>query len=592
MRATRRRRAVLAVLLLAAGTVPAAGGWTAYRGLSVRDHLQASRDALLHLRAVISARDAARITATLASARWHAAEAERLTAGADWSLITHAPVVGYGATTVRDLAAGAAELTDVLTGLQGAAAPLIQAATHSTADVRRALAGLHAAAPALGAAVTRLDRVRARLSTGSAPTGLDSLDRARESALRETVRLRGWLHAAATAATLVPPMLGHDGPRRYFLAFQTNAEARGTGGLVGAFGILEAAGGRVAVERLAANNDLEGSMRPVADHGTPFRRRYGEGAVKLLSVSNLSPHFPYAATTWTALWERQTGRRLDGAVAIDPVGLSYLLGATGPVTLPGGEKVDAANVVDLTERAAYARYADPAERKRYLLRIAAAVSARIPDLVATPSRLLPVLSPMIEDRRIQVWSRRDAEQDRLARTPLGGVLPERAGPYAGLVVNNAAGGKLDFYLDRSLDYELGPCRAGRRATTVRVRLANQVPEGTLPPYVTGRHDRHGKGQAPGANLLWVSLYAAVGAKVTETRLDGQPTGVTGESERSHPVYSTLLQIGPRQARTLEFRLDEPASAEPPAVPAQPLARPQHTRVSDDRRGCGPGTAAE
>ncbi|ETK33476.1 DUF4012 domain-containing protein [Microbispora sp. ATCC PTA-5024] len=126
--------------------------------------------------------------------------------------------------------------------------------------------------------------------------------------------LRSTLSAAATAAAVLPPMLGLDGTRRYFLAFQTNAEARGTGGLVGAFGVLKADRGRLSVTGLSADNGLGLNPRPVADFGTAYRERYGPDALRLLSISNLSPHFPYAARTgrgcgsgrraggWTARW--------------------------------------------------------------------------------------------------------------------------------------------------------------------------------------------------------------------------------------------------------------------------------------------------
>ncbi|MEU8270214.1 DUF4012 domain-containing protein [Sphaerisporangium sp. NPDC049002] len=551
----------------------------------MRDHLQATRDALEHLRAVVSARDLDRIAVTLATARRHAMEARRLTSGPDWSLITYMPLAGDGAKTVRGIAESAAELTDVLTVVQRAGASFVTAGSGSLDDMSRLLAGLQAAAPVLDGAAARLGVMYTRLEATPAHTGLASVDQARGTALHEAGRLRGWIGGGAAAAALIPPMLGNGGPRRYFLAFQTNAESRGTGGLVGAFGILSADHGRIAVKRIAANTGLDGSPRPVADHGPAFLARYGAGAVELLSVSNLSPHFPYAAKTWTALWERQTRQGLDGAIAIDPVGLSYLLGLIGPVTLPGGEKVTATNVVDLTERAAYARYTDPAARKRFLVGIAKAVSEALPRSFEDPSRVLAVLKPMVEEHRIQMWSRHDAEQRRLSSTALGGVVPRRPGPYAGLVVNNSAGGKLDYYLNRSLDYELGPCQAGRRSTTVRVRLTNDVPRGPLPSYVTDRLDAPSRPRPIGSNLLWVSLYAGVGAEIRAVSVDGDRVKVIREVERSHPVYSTLLELDPRQSRTLRFDLVEPASAEPPVVPVQPLVRPQYTRITPDARGC-------
>ncbi|MEU9830640.1 DUF4012 domain-containing protein [Streptosporangium sp. NPDC048047] len=582
-RRRRRRRAALLGLLVLAGAVVPAGGWSAHLALGVRDHLEAARDALLRLRAAAASGNPLLMAAPLAEARLHAAEARRLTDGFDWALVAHAPLVGGGATTVRGIAHAVAEATEALTGVQRTGARLLTAEV-LRGEPGRLLRALGAAAPALDAAAARLARAEAVLAATPADTGSGQVDLARGTALREIGRLRGWTGGAATAAALLPPMLGADGPRRYFLAFQTNAEARGTGGLVGAYGILRAGRGAIEVDRLSAENGI-GSPTPVAHHGPAFKRLYGPYATKMLSVSNLSPHFPYAAETWTGLWERRTGRRLDGAVAVDPVGLSYLLGLIGPVTLPGGEAVTAGNVVDLTERRAYARYPDVAERKRFLIDIAAAVARRLPSALTDPVRLLPVMARMAQEHRVQAWSRHDAEQRRLAETPAGGVLPRRPGPFAALVVNNSAGTKLDYYLERSVDYRLGSCVNGLRPSSVRIRLTNDVPRAELPPYVTSRLDAPRRDRTPGSNLSWVSLYAAPGAKITDVRLDGERVPVATNEERSHPVYSVRVPFAPRQTRMLEFGLAEPASAEPPVVPVQPLVRPQRTTVAGDWRGC-------
>ncbi len=585
MPSKKKRRVVAAGLLVPTTVLALAGSWSAYLGLSVRDRLEETRNALLRLRMLADAGDLGSMAGALAEARRPAAEARRLTGGPDWAAIAHAPLVGAGATTVRGLAETAAELTDVLADVQTAGVTLVTARTRSLGDARQTLADLDAAAPVLEAATARLSRAGSRLAATPAKTGMDRLDQARQTALGEVDRLRGWLGDAATAATLLPSMLGNHGPRRYFLAFQTNAEARGTGGLVGAFGVLEADHGEIGIRGLSANTGLGESAAPVADYGPDYRSRYGPDATRMLSISNLSPHFPYAAGTWTDLWERQNHRRLDGAVATDPVGLSYLLELIGPVTLPSGETLTAQNVVDLTEREAYARYPDPRERKRFLVSVAGTVGDALTESSVGPTRLLSVLSRMVSERRIQIWSRREAEQRVLSETPFGGVLTRRPGPFAGLVINNSAGGKLDYYLERSLDYELGPCQGGLRPTKVRIRLTNDVPGGELPTYVTNRLDSPHRPHATGSNLLWVSLYAGVGAKLRAARLDGERVSVISEIERSHPVYSMLVELDPRQSRTLELDLTEPAAAGPPLTPVQPLVRPQHTRVIRDPRGC-------
>ncbi|NUW42426.1 DUF4012 domain-containing protein [Nonomuraea rhodomycinica] len=576
-----RRRLLVAGLLGPAACLTLAGAWEARLGLDVREHLQAARDALERLPA-----SAPHLMGeALADARRHAAEAHRLTAGPDWSLLTHAPFLGDGATAVRGLAGTAAELTDVLATVHQAGEGLVRPGGLSMRDVPRLLGDLAVAAPKLEAAAARIDRARQSLAATPAATGLAELDTARASALRETDRLLGYLRAGAGAAALFPPMLGHDGPRHYFLAFQTNAEARGTGGLVGAFGILNAGRDGIGITRLSANNALPRSPVPVADHGPAYRARYGPGAAELLSISNLSPHFPYAAATWTGLWRRHTGQRLDGAIATDPVGLSRMLELIGPVRLPSGEMVTARNVVDLTEREAYARFDDPRRRKRYLIKVAGAVVEAMFQARPDPLKAVSALSRMVEERRIQIWSRHEAEERRLAATPLGGVLPSAPGPFAGLVVNNSAGNKLDYYLGRSLEYRLGRCGGGWRASRVHVRLDNDVPRRRLPAYVTARLDSPQREHAEGSTLLWVSMYASVGSRLAEARVDGKRIEPIREVERSHPVYSTVLEFAPGQARTLDFMLLEPASAAAPAVPVQPLVRPQATTVLQDPTGC-------
>ncbi|MFC4590311.1 DUF4012 domain-containing protein [Sphaerisporangium corydalis] len=580
------RRKILLTLPPAAGAgLVLAGCWSAHLALSTRDHLEAVRDGLFRLRATMTSGDAGRMSAAIADARAHAAEARRLTSGPAWWTVARLPVVGDAATTMRGLAVSAAELTGVLADVQRAGAPFLTMRKRSLGDMRRLLADLDAAAPVLTDAASRLGHASAVLAATPADTGAGSLNQARNTALREIDGLRARLGDAATGAALLPPMLGHTGERRYFLAFQTNAEARGTGGLVGAFGLLTARHGKIRVTGLSANTGLAVSSAAVADHGPAYLGRYGPSATKMLSISNLSPHFPYAAVTWTGLWEREAHQRLDGALAIDPVGMAGLLEVIGPVSLPGGEAVTSANVVDLTERAAYARYSDPMERKRFLITIAEAVAKAIPRTSATPSRILPVLTRMAGERRIQIWSRRDVEESRLAGTPLGGVLPERQGPYAGLVVNNSAGGKLDYYLEREVDYRLGPCRDGTRATRVRIRLTNAVPGGPLPGYVTGRLDTPSHPPAVGSNRSWVSLYASVGSRLSEARIDGERTRMIEEVERSHPVYSAVLELGPRRSRTIELDLVEPDAGGAPSVPVQPLVRPQRVGVVVDPHGC-------
>src|SRR5438105_8730970 len=71
---------------------------------------------------------------------------------------------------------------------------------------------------------------------------------------------------ASEAVHLLPRILGATSPRRYFLAFQHNAELRGTGGLMGNWGELGASGGRARLTRF-------GRLQELNDAGIPTRSR-------------------------------------------------------------------------------------------------------------------------------------------------------------------------------------------------------------------------------------------------------------------------------------------------------------------------------
>ena len=75
-------------------------------------------------------------------------------------------------------------------------------------------------------------------------------------------QVAGALDAGAQVATLLPPMLGADGPRTYLLVSLNSAELRSAGGIVGAFAVLHAEDGAVDADRPALDHRPEGHRRP------------------------------------------------------------------------------------------------------------------------------------------------------------------------------------------------------------------------------------------------------------------------------------------------------------------------------------------
>ena len=100
----------------------------------------------------------------------------------------------------------------------------------------------------------------------------------------------------------------------------------------------------------------------------------------------------------------------------------------------------ASNVVALTERDAYARFADPVVHKLYLIEVAKAVADDVLERgPAKGSQLAGALAEAVAERRVLLYSARSEEQRIIGARPVGGTLGDTSGRFNGLVVNNAGG---------------------------------------------------------------------------------------------------------------------------------------------------------
>lgn len=575
------------ILVAAAVLCLAGAGWIGVTGLLARAELLAAQRSLETLRhsmgttghAVSGAAPRDWETATRSAAA-HASRAHDLTTGPAWYLFAQAPFFGRPAETVRGTANAVDRLThDVLP-------PIVHMVPELASDSRAG--GLRRLLYALGGKATGLERAaqvaaETRVAVGELPrtTWLPAVDHARTQLARLLDRITPATADAAVAARVLPPMLGEQSPRRYFVVVQNTAEARGTGGMPGAFAVLTADRGRLRFETFGNDDTVTGSS-PKVDLGAEFAARYGSAEpTRFWANSNLSPHFPNAARIWAATWLQRSGERVDGVAALDPTALGRLLRATGTKRLPNGTALTADNVLDLTERTGYARYPDDAQRKAFLLSVARTAATSLAGALENPSRLPALLRAAYGDAaegRLKVWSAREKEQRLLSIRPLSGTFPQEPGPFAGLVVNNAAGGKLDYYLERELSWVPGRCTPEGRVITARITLTNRAPTSGLPSYVTQRGDRPAHRTRPGDNRLLVSYYASAGAQLTGATVDGRTALVGIGVERRHPVYTLDLELPAQHIRTLTLRLLEPVSERAPVVWRQPLVTPLRAHV--------------
>ncbi|AQT82575.1 hypothetical protein B1R94_04970 [Mycolicibacterium litorale] len=578
-----RRRSVVWTVVGALAVVILFGCWLGFQAQSAKSHLEQARKSAQQTKEALLQGNTADASRYAAAAQSQAQAAREATHSVPWNITSAVPWLGSPFKTGQ-------QISDVVLGLTAdVLGPTADAGT--TVAPRQLLANgridveaLHKQAPALSVIAEDAARLDAEAEAISDPRYLSVIGEARSQLQAQTSDIAHLLKNTALAARLAPSMMGADGPRTYFMGFQTNAEARGTGGLLGGFGILRFDNGKPTVDKLGRNTELDKPFTPMS-LGPDYDQQYGfTHPTTDFRNSNQSPHFPYAAQIWKSMWAQQSGMNVDGAVAIDPIALSYILGATGPVTMPDGETVTQDNVVELTESTVYTRFpTDQSARKQYLQDIATEVVKKVTGKVESPRKLFEALGRAVSERRISVWSSSPTEQALLEETPLAHIVPDDPAPYAEVVINNLGGNKMDYYLDRQIEYVADGCEGDTRLSTVTVRLTNTLADpAALPDYVAGQlgfFPGLAENVPRGAMLTSVRLLATKDAQLISVLVNGKKIRVFGATERNHPSYEAQVAIAPGKTAELTFRLSEPTAPGEARLPVQPLAGNVATKVS-------------
>jgi Protein of unknown function (DUF4012) len=573
---SRRRPVLIIALTVVVLVLIAIGGWLSLRARSADHHVAAARSALERLeRHLIEGRNVA-ARADAAVVRHQTKLAMKDTHDPVWRAVASIPFVGDTPRAVNDLVGVTNTLAhrpmDRLISVGAALSPQQLRTSGDTVDLRRVVTS----AGGLAATARDLRAAHARIAHVGGAGVIGSVETARRDLVNEIDSIDHSVGVALQFARLGPKMLGADGVRRYFIAFENNAESRGSGGLIGAYAIVTADHGQVRVAHIGPNTQLRDASHPVVTMPHEYTKAYaGTGSTQAWREANLSPDFPSVARIWAALWRNQHPRlAVDGVLSMDPVAFSDILAATGPITFKNSRvALTANNVVYIIEQAVYSTEQNNARRRAALAYVADLVARQVLGGAGDSYTLARELAHASRTGHIHVWSRHPDEEAALRATFVGGALSTARAPYAELVVNNAAGGKLDVYLRRGLTYLLGGCSASPRKSTITVSLGNQAPTG-LPPYVTFRAD-HPVGRPPYAqNRLLVRIYASHGAELTSATLDGKPTTLSVTTERGHAVFGTDLTIDRSTTRSLVLHILEPVLPGPPILPIQPLAVPE------------------
>ena len=531
--------------------------WISVRGFLAQQALNDAVPAADRVKAAIARGDLSAAGSAADELRRKTGEAASLTSDPLWVTVEGVPWVGPNLTAVRTAAQASDTVASQVIKPLVRAGSAIDLRAMAMRNGRMNLAPIVAAQPAVAQAQAAW--ADARTSVASIDTGAlvnpvaDGINRLHDVLDHATPEV----DALGNAVKLLPGMLGAAGPRDYLLVAQNPAELRSTGGLIGAVALVHADDGAVTLVQEVAGTSIGPWEQDVADVPLDTRGLFGPLVGRFLQDANLTPDFPLAAATVSKMWTTAHGGSVDGVLAVDPVVLSGILKATGPIKLSTGDTLTSSNAVKLLLSDVYARYKLPAQQDEFFATAASGVFNRLSAGGVDGKKLLAALAAGGDSRRVLIWSAHSDDQKVLAGTTLAGALPTSDLSTAGIGVyfNDATGSKMDYYLGSKIAAGSAVCRAdGKPSTVVSVTLTNRAPAdaGTsLPQFVTGGGTY---GVTPGHIRTRVAVYGPAKGFLAATQSKGgnYPTVAGMDGGRPVSVFTVELEPGESQTVTVQF----------------------------------------
>lgn len=583
---TRRRRLLSISICVAALVVVAMAAimWLGSKASTIKAELEAATQVIPGLKESIVQNRTDEASATVRLLQVHTEAARDAASDPLWSLASALPWLGtnFAATTAIAQSAddvarlGVAPLVDAYNSLDWETL-LPSSSGTDLAPLKAASPRVSAAAQAVRLSADRLNQIDA---SALMPQVSSPLTRARDQ-LQEVT---GALDTAANASEIAPGMLGGNAPRNYLMMIQNNAEARASGGIPGALAVLNFERGKLTLGSQSSATDV-GVISPPLPVDPEQQQIYSGRLGKFMQDVNLTPDFPTAASNAQAMWERKTGQRVDGVISVDPVALSYILDAIGPVKITQPELMALAshglpaeltghNVVKTLLSDVYSKIQQPKLQDAYFAGVAQETFAALSNGKGEAKGLIKGLTKGVEEGRVLVWSGLPAEQSVIAKYTLSGSIsgPSVAPAQFGVYFNDGTGAKMDYFIKRTVQLVKECAVDGYEQTSIRITSTNTAPidaATSLPAYVTGDGIF---GVPAGSVQTNIVAYGPVQANIENAKLDGARTDFAPYIHSNRPVGVMSLRLAPGQSQMVEFTFGKIVQHTEPTVVVTPTVQ--------------------
>ncbi|WP_315107613.1 DUF4012 domain-containing protein [uncultured Microbacterium sp.] len=554
----------------------AAGAFVAKRvydqAMAVRGHLELSMTEVREVQRAVLAGETGAATAAAARLSQHTDAAVAGTKGRAWSFAEAMPFVGDDLGAIRTVA----EVTDQLaTDVVGPASALSLASLlpkdggldlASVAQLSGVFSQMDAGIDDSIAAVAAIDQAALIPQVAS---GVKQLD----DALLEAHSV---IAPVTDLASVLPDALGASGPREYLLMLQGNSEARSLGGNAAVLVVVQADAGRLSVSKIVNSSDFpQGLPELVAPVDPEAIAIYGDKIGRYTPDLTMIPNFPEAASIMQQWWKQIDDSQFEGVMSIDPIALSYILGATGPIQLPTGDTLSAENAASLLLNEVYFRYDDIFEQNAFFGAAATSVFTAVTGGNLDVVPFITAVGRAAEEGRLLYTSSDPVQTELVGHSRFSGMMAADGADQTtiGVFVNDNTGSKKSYYLDMGISV----CTSGSTVTSDVALTSSLTAEQAedLPWYITGPYFD------PSEISSFVAVYGPTNSSVGTATVDGAPANIVSQGNHlGRPVVlvEVLNTLADSHALQVTFDGVDPSYG-PVSVWNTPMVRDTAVKVS-------------
>lgn len=315
--------------------------------------------------------------------------------------------------------------------------------------------------------------------------------------------------------------------RTFMLMLQNNMELRPGGGFLGQYAIIKVKNGEVISSTFEDANLLDQRITAKVPTPYPFERMMQLKSWKFRD-SNFSPDFPTNVEKAKYFYRLAGGGgNFDGVIAINATVLNDILALTGPIIVSGIE-FNSSNAFLKLEEVVEKKYImdpelDTQNRKSIMKTMTPMVIEKLFQ-VGNISKIVELAHNELRNKNIQVYFT-DPDLQSLVSSVYwdGKVATDWSGDYLMVVDANMGALKTDYYMKRSINYEID-FNGEKPIVTLNMNYKNTAPYGDW-----RTSDYHS----------YLRIYAPQGAKFLERQMISPP--IT-KDELGKTYFGSILHV--------------------------------------------------